>query len=385
MDILVARDGEQFGPYTDDEIRDYLADGSLSPTDLAWRDGLPDWIALGDLELLCPPTRTPPPPSRVASRAGLAQALSPWTGLGAPEGPFSDASLLNGFIIIPTNLNGELTREIAAELLNLQLATPRVMQIAFEIGGAEKAQEAGLIQPGRDFELFGTYDFDEEKTAFLHRLTSTSDQVRRPEDDRTGQARTPFFQLSTPLPERIEKVTGITSGPLGSRVLQVEYISRFIFPQDMEAVLPYVLTGQGVIQLIGVYSGYSLASIFSVFLENLFTSASKDITRKQRELVSFGGYCCPGVSRGCGRATAPPRFCRARSVSCRLLLTAVIVSRFDPRPEGEGAGVQNARNAGSRWSPPARGRRRVVRCGCFPSSVPPNLASLVRAAFNRPA
>ncbi len=30
---------------------------------------------------------------------------------------------------------------------------------------------------------------------------------------------------------------------------------------------------------------------------------------------------------------------------------AVGVPRFDPRPEGKGAGVQNAGDAGSRWSP----------------------------------
>ena len=74
-------------------------------------------------------------------KPGVALAHSPWTGLGAPEGPFSDASLLNGFIIIPTNLNGELTRDIAAELLNQQLATPRVTQLAFDSGGIEAAQK----------------------------------------------------------------------------------------------------------------------------------------------------------------------------------------------------------------------------------------------------
>jgi hypothetical protein len=53
-------------------------------------------------------------------------------------------------------------------------------------------------------------------------------------------------------------------------------------------------------------------------------------------------------------ATAAPRFCRARSVSRRLLFAAVGVPRFEPRPEGRGAGVQNAVDEGSRWSQPAR-------------------------------
>ena len=232
----------QFGPYTDEEIRDYLALGSLARTDLAWHEGLTEWIALGDVQLQCPPARTPPPPSRIAPKPGVAQ--TPWTGLGAPEGPFSDASLLNGFIIIPTNLNGELTRDIAAELLNQQLASPHVTQIAFEIGGVEAAQAAGLIAPGRDFELFGAYDFEFEQTSFLHRLTGDTDQIRRADEDKPGKAQTPFFYLTTPLPARVEKITGITSGPLGSRVLQVEYISAFAIPADMTAIRPYIYTGQ---------------------------------------------------------------------------------------------------------------------------------------------
>jgi len=42
------------------------------------------------------------------------------------------------------------------------------------------------------------------------------------------------------------------------------------------------------------------------------------------------------------RAVAAPPFCRARSVSRRLLFAAVGVPRFDPGPEGEGGRVQNA-------------------------------------------
>jgi hypothetical protein len=244
MQIHIVRDGQPFGPYTEEEVRDYLAEGALLPTDLAWHEGLKDWIAIDQVQLQCAPHRTPPPPPRLAPKPGVAQALSPWTGLGAPEGPFSDASLLNGFIIIPTNLNGELTREIAAELLNQQLAAPHVRQLAFEIGGIERAVADGWVSPGKDFELFGTYNFDFERTAFLHRLTGDTDQVRRPEDDKSGSAKTPFFEVTTPLPERVEKVTGITAGPLGGRILQVEYISVFSFPRDMLAIVPYLYTGQ---------------------------------------------------------------------------------------------------------------------------------------------
>jgi hypothetical protein len=55
------------------------------------------------------------------------------------------------------------------------------------------------------------------------------------------------------------------------------------------------------------------------------------------------------------RASAQPK---ARHVGC--FGTAVGVPRFDPRPEGKEAGVQNAGDDGSRWSPLARWRS-VVR------------------------
>jgi len=244
MQIYVARDGQQFGPYTAEEVRDYLAEGTLLRSELAWHEGLENWVTLDQIALDCPAKKTPPPPSKVPPKSGAAQSLSPWAGVGNPEGLASDSSLLNGFIIIPANLSGDLTREIAAELLNQQLAAPRVTQLAFEMGGIERAVAAGLVMKGRDFELFGTYDFEVEGIDFLHRLPGEYDQIRRPEDDKNGKAKTPFFELTTPLAERVEKVTGITAGPLGSRVLIAEYISAYQFPKDMQAIVPYLYTGQ---------------------------------------------------------------------------------------------------------------------------------------------
>ena len=46
MQIHVSRDGQQFGPYTLDEVKQYLAAGNLKPTDRAWYDGAPDWMSI---------------------------------------------------------------------------------------------------------------------------------------------------------------------------------------------------------------------------------------------------------------------------------------------------------------------------------------------------
>ena len=124
------------------------------------------------------------------------------------------------------------------------MATPHVTRIAFETGGIERAQADGFVTVARDFEVFGNYDFAFERIGFLHRLAMANEQVHRPEDDPSGKAKTPYFEITTPLPERVEKVTGITSGPLGSRILIAEYVTAILFPPDMATVAPYLFTGQ---------------------------------------------------------------------------------------------------------------------------------------------
>ena len=39
MNILISRDGQQFGPYSLDDVNAYLASGQLSGDDMAWYDG----------------------------------------------------------------------------------------------------------------------------------------------------------------------------------------------------------------------------------------------------------------------------------------------------------------------------------------------------------
>ena len=46
MQIYVFSGGAQHGPYSAQQIREYLANGQIQPGDPAWREGLPDWRAL---------------------------------------------------------------------------------------------------------------------------------------------------------------------------------------------------------------------------------------------------------------------------------------------------------------------------------------------------
>ena len=59
MKIHVSRDGQQFGPYDPDQVRVYLAEGSLVATDLGWAEGNADWVPITQLvdeEMSVPPS-----------------------------------------------------------------------------------------------------------------------------------------------------------------------------------------------------------------------------------------------------------------------------------------------------------------------------------------
>ena len=60
-----AKDGQQNGPVTTEEITRLVATGTITAKDLVWRDGMTDWKPAGELPELAPkPAATPimPPP-----------------------------------------------------------------------------------------------------------------------------------------------------------------------------------------------------------------------------------------------------------------------------------------------------------------------------------
>ena len=55
MMIHISRDGQEFGPYTSEQVQEYLATGNLVATDMAWHEGAADWYPItqvgGDVPL----------------------------------------------------------------------------------------------------------------------------------------------------------------------------------------------------------------------------------------------------------------------------------------------------------------------------------------------
>jgi uncharacterized RDD family membrane protein YckC len=49
VNLYIARDGKQYGPYSEEQVQSMLAAGQVMPQDLAWREGLESWVPLSQL------------------------------------------------------------------------------------------------------------------------------------------------------------------------------------------------------------------------------------------------------------------------------------------------------------------------------------------------
>lgn len=82
MEIWIGRDGERHGPYKEDDVRQWLRSGQVSPDDLAWYEGLADWQPLS---VLFPDMAAAPPPAAANPYAAPAAPLLPQTTATALE------------------------------------------------------------------------------------------------------------------------------------------------------------------------------------------------------------------------------------------------------------------------------------------------------------
>lgn len=72
--ILVLKDGEELGPYTLEEINRTLSSGEFLTSDLAWHEGLAEWVPLKSIAgVAAGPAhglRPPPPPPHAGGTSG---------------------------------------------------------------------------------------------------------------------------------------------------------------------------------------------------------------------------------------------------------------------------------------------------------------------------
>jgi hypothetical protein len=73
---------KQYGPFSDEKLRQLIADRQVVAETFVWCQGMKDWLPAGDIPGLMPGLRPPPPPPRAAAPAdGSAQALSTTVGI----------------------------------------------------------------------------------------------------------------------------------------------------------------------------------------------------------------------------------------------------------------------------------------------------------------
>lgn len=99
MNITIARGGEQFGPYTLEQVQDYLASGQLAYSDLYWTDGMTDWRPLSEYFQVATPAAAPITYTKDPSSLTRAVIIMLWVSLGFEVitllGDIAQMSLLN--------------------------------------------------------------------------------------------------------------------------------------------------------------------------------------------------------------------------------------------------------------------------------------------------
>ena len=62
VDIFIHKDGRQSGPFPLVEVIEKASTGALSPSDLAWHEGIPSWVPLSEILQKNKPLSLPVPP-----------------------------------------------------------------------------------------------------------------------------------------------------------------------------------------------------------------------------------------------------------------------------------------------------------------------------------
>jgi uncharacterized RDD family membrane protein YckC len=75
MQILIAKDGKQTGPFSQEELRSMMDGGSLTRSDLCWHEGLPTWVPIS--QILGFPTQGPPPVTLPSQSVSLSSGQHP--------------------------------------------------------------------------------------------------------------------------------------------------------------------------------------------------------------------------------------------------------------------------------------------------------------------
>lgn len=97
MNWFYAKNGSQQGPLSTDEIKSRIAMGEIGLNDLAWCEGMSDWMPIGQIPQLKieAPTREEAPPP-VAAAPSFSSSPSPYQTPASPAGSPIPAQMIPG-------------------------------------------------------------------------------------------------------------------------------------------------------------------------------------------------------------------------------------------------------------------------------------------------
>ena len=77
MSFLIAKDGQEIGPFTMYQVNSQLAGGMLDPEDLCWAEGFEDWYPLNQIEDFVMPGTQAAPATEAAPATATATEVAP--------------------------------------------------------------------------------------------------------------------------------------------------------------------------------------------------------------------------------------------------------------------------------------------------------------------
>ncbi len=105
MTYYITRAGQRYGPYSLEDLQAMSTKGQILPTDLAWSEGLSNWVpvsqVLGNIPFTAPPLPQPPAPPAGPPYPGFA-ATSP-SGAGVPTVGAATAPSFGGYAPPPAS------------------------------------------------------------------------------------------------------------------------------------------------------------------------------------------------------------------------------------------------------------------------------------------
>ena len=143
MDIFIIREGRQAGPYNEDAVKAFLAEGTARMTDMGWRKGMADWRALSEVLKAQPETSgqsvTPPP----ADAHGTNGSADTHVAATAKQKTFLK--------YLGAEFGENLTKDRAALAISDALETPKLQTRIRKWQDEKLRQHPGVFQDEIDF------------------------------------------------------------------------------------------------------------------------------------------------------------------------------------------------------------------------------------------